>query len=85
MKIRLILIIWILSVSSCASSARLLLPLESRKLHIDIEKAVFYSTYTKCTGRFFKKCKLERIEYDYNDKAVRMKLKFVGFKLQVSR
>ena len=65
--------------------AKPLLPLKNRTLHIDVVKGVFYSTYKKCTGRYFKKCSLERIEYDFADEAVRMRLKFMGFKLKVLR
>ena len=72
---------------NCSSSAKPLLALKNRSLHIDVDKAVFYSTYNKCKSRYvvFSKCTLERIEYDFTDKSVRSNLKAMGFKLKVSR
>ena len=83
MKNTLILIALTTYLSSCSSLAKPLLPLKSRSLYIDSDKAVFYSTYTKCTGRVFKKCKLKRIEYDFTNKVQRLELKHSGFKLKV--
>jgi len=85
MKKILILTLLTTFLSSCASLAKPLLPLKSRTLYIDTEKAILYSTYKTCKGFIFKKCKLNRIEYDFSKKDVRVKLKATGFKLKVTR
>lgn len=85
MKIISTLILLTIFFTSCALLAKPLLPLKSRTLWIDPDKAVFFSTYKKCSGRFFKKCRIVRIEYDFNDEKMRNKLRDIGFKLKVTR
>jgi len=47
---------------------------------------MFKYQYETCTGKlFWKKCKIETEYYDYTDKAVREKLKHMGFKLKVTK
>jgi hypothetical protein len=86
MKRILILITLTIFLTSCALLAKQLLPLKLSRLHIDVETSEFYRTYEKCTGRFFKKCRLERISYDYcGSKQQRKEFKDIGMKLKVTR
>ncbi len=75
----------IIFVSSCASSAKLLLPkLEMRTLRISKDFAGF--EYRYCIKKRFisRKCKEWKIDkYDLTDESVRLKLEAMGFRLRV--
>lgn len=80
------MLLWTISLTSCASSLKQLPPLEKRALRIDLDKSRFVYQYEQCKRRFiFKKCRLEKIYYDFTDPKVRKELKDKGFKLKVVR
>lgn len=82
-----IMLLWTISLTSCASSLTQLPALKNRSLRIDVEKAQFLYQYQKCKRRalVFKKCWIETEYYDFNDKSMRQKLKDLGFKLKVTK
>jgi hypothetical protein len=80
------MLLWTISLTSCASSLKQLPPLEKRALRIDLDKAQFVYQYEKCKRKFIiKKCWIEKIYYDFTDPAIRKELKDKGFKLKVVR
>ena len=86
LKINVIMLLWIIPLTGCASSLKQLPSLKNRALRIDDESPQFKYQYEKCKGKlFWKKCWIETEYYDFTKKEVRNKLKNMGFKLKVTK
>ena len=88
MKLLRILPLLIILNTSCASSLTQLPTLENRTLRIDEESGHLYYQYEKCAKKWIlgrRKCSLEREYYDLSVKEIRLKLKYMGFKLKVHK
>ena len=86
MKKIVIMLLWTISLTSCASSLMQSPTLENRSLRIDIEKIGFKYQHKECSGKlWWRKCWIVTDHYDFSDKKVREKLKLMGFKLKVTK
>lgn len=86
MKVNVIMLLWIMPLTSCATSLKQLPTLKNRSLRIDTEQPRFKYQYETCSGKlFWKKCKINTEFYDFTKKETRLKLNTMGFKLKVSK
>lgn len=87
-KMSVIMLFWIISITSCASSLKQVPNLDSRKLRIDVEYDGGFEYQSEvCTGHlWWRDCKTVSEKTNFcGSKEVRKDLKARGFKLGVYR